>query len=181
MCCLLLLGIGNFTTYRILKASRQTELKTKKSLISQYAFFPHSYKIRGQRKKVKKKSQTKRTEKPAQTQLNHKSTQCLFLSLTPQGTRSNCVHRQRSILGISRTFLPPLSLLLNQAATLKEGTLLGGMEGEETGKRDVQPGLLSLPLDRQTSTRVRFFYIRKNAMKTSAKCSSVTSSSWNFC
>lgn len=121
LCCLSLLGIGNFTTYRILKASRQTELKTKKSLISQYAFFPHSYKIRGQRKKVKKKSQTKRTEKPAQTQLNHKSTQCLFLSLTPQGTRSNCVHRQRSILGISRTFLPPLSLLLNQAATLKEG------------------------------------------------------------
>lgn len=63
----------------------------------------------------------------------------------------------------------------------ERGTLLGGMEGEETGKRDVQSGLPSLPLDWQTSTRVMFFYIRKNAMKISAKCSSVTSSSWNFC
>lgn len=118
---------------------------------------------KGVKKKKLKKPQTKRTENPAQTQLNHKSTRYLFLSLTPKGTRSNSVQRQCSILGVSRTFLPPLSLLLNQAATQKEGTLLGGLGGEETGKRYVQPGLLGLPLDWHTSTWVMFFYIRKNA------------------
>lgn len=43
----------------------------------------------------------------------------------------------------------------------ERGTLLGGMEGEETGKRDVQPGLPSLPLDWQTSTWVMFSYIER--------------------
>lgn len=131
LCCLSLLGVGIFTTYHILKASRQTELKKTNFPV---CILSPSLQNKGvKKKKVKKETQTKRTEKPAWTQLNHKSTQYLFLSLTPKGTRSNSVHRQCSILGMSQTLLPPLSLLLNQAATLKEG-LLGGTEGKEAGK-----------------------------------------------
>lgn len=129
MCCLSPFEIGNFITHHILKASRQTELKTDS--FSQYAFSPHSYKG-DKEKKVEKTNNP--NSKSTVTQLNQKSTQYLFLSLTLKGTWSIFVHRQGSILGdlleIPATFFSPSQ----PGCNMERWTLLGREEGEEKGK-----------------------------------------------
>lgn len=117
------------TTYHILKASRQTEIKTDTFSVCILSPFLQSTGV----KKKKGKKQNK-TQKSTVTQLNHKSTQYLFLSLTPKGTWSISVHRQRSILGdlleIPATFFSPSQ----PGCNIERWTVSGWVEGEEKGK-----------------------------------------------
>lgn len=128
MCCLSPLEIGNFTTYCVLKASRQT---IKNRLIFSVSILSPFLQSKGVKKKGKKK---KKTSKATITQLTQKSTQYLFLSLTPKGTWSIFVHGQRSILGdlldIPATFFSPSQ----PGCNTERWTVSGGVEGEEKGK-----------------------------------------------
>ncbi|EGV99092.1 hypothetical protein I79_016896 [Cricetulus griseus] len=84
----------------------------------------------------------------------------------------------RDVTDIAATSFSP-----SQPGCNTERGAIGRDRGKGSGERrqGVQAGLPVLPLDWHTSTRVMFSYIRNYAMKISAKCSSVTSSSWNFC